>query len=353
MRILVATPHWFGDALFCTPAIRAIRRRYPQAYLSCLTPSRCYSVFENSPYVNEVIGYDEKGSFFKQSRVFLNIIHHRFDKVYLFQSSKTKGFWMAAAGIKERIGFMTSAAKDLYLSKKLPVPKKPIHKIELFLKLIEADGILPDGAHPDFFPSEADLVNKTDVLKDCRIEEGDCYVVVHAGGNWSLKRWPSDYFREWIRLFRKQCSWKILLCGSEKEHALIDEIREGLTSEQGVFSICGKTSAGGLALLMRQAKFVLSNDSGPIHLAASQGAVTMTAGARIIGLFGPTDPSQTGPLGKGPIKIIQKKVGCQIPCYFRACHYRVCMEWLRPEEVLREAMDLMKDVYPLGQVMNK
>jgi ADP-heptose:LPS heptosyltransferase len=91
-----------------------------------------------------------------------------------------------------------------------------------------------------------------------------------------------------------------------------------------------------LALLLKEAALLISNDSGPIHLAASQQV-------SILGLFGPTRPDLTGPIARGRSKILHKQVGCELPCYFRECDYRVCLDWLTPEEVFKEAGILLSE----------
>jgi ADP-heptose:LPS heptosyltransferase len=163
---------------------------------------------------------------------------------------------------------------------------------------------------------------------------GEPYAVLHAGGNWDLKRWPADSFVEWIRLWRKETGKKVILCGTAPETPLADSIRSHF-SEEEVFSLCGKTSFDELAFLLRNAELLLSNDSGPIHLAATQKT-------RIVGVFGPTSPAITGPVSQAPMKILWKDVGCEVPCYYRSCHYRVCMDWLKPEEVFRETRELLR-----------
>ena len=85
---------------------------------------------------------------------------------------------------------------------------------------------------------------------------------------------------------------------------------------------------------MKRARFILSNDSGPIHVAASQRT-------RILGLYGPTSPKETGPVSKGPVRLLWLDVGCTVPCYFRSCDARACMDLLTPEEVLERAEELL------------
>ena len=161
---------------------------------------------------------------------------------------------------------------------------------------------------------------------------GARYAVVHAGGNWTLKRWPVLHFAQTIRFFLKEFGFPVVLCGTASEEGIASEIRSHFP-EGGVISLCGKTSLDELALLLKNAEFLLSNDSGPLHLAATQKT-------KILGLFGPTLPELTGPVSLGPVRVLRKDVGCEVPCYYRDCNYRVCMDWLDPQEVLDAAKEL-------------
>lgn len=126
----------------------------------------------------------------------------------------------------------------------------------------------------------------------------------------------------------------VLLCGTESERPVCESIATPLKKER-VVSLCGETSLDTLALLLKRSRIFLTNDSGPIHLAASQGA-------RIVALFGPTSPAITGPVSAAPSRVLHKDVGCEVPCYFRSCSGRVCMEWLTPEEAFAQTRELLE-----------
>ena len=122
-----------------------------------------------------------------------------------------------------------------------------------------------------------------------------------------------------------------MVCGTRSEKGLADEIAARFSDGRAV-SLSGETSLGELAALLKRARFLVSNDSGPIHLAASQKT-------KILGLFGPTSRELTGPISDGPVRILSKDVGCRVPCYFHDCDYRVCMELITPEEVFTACRD--------------
>ena len=326
-RILIINVNWIGDVLLSTPAIRAIRRKFPTAFIACLVPPRCQALLQDNPYLNEVIVSRDRLSLFsipEMSATLGRLRRRRFDTAIFFHRSKTKALLTLAAGIKHRWGY-SAKHRDVLLTRVIPRPVERLHRTDFFLNLLRELNIPEDGRTADFFPNPEEMVKAERLLQENGVSRDIPYVMVHPGGNWDLKRWPVSYFVDWARLFLEAVGWPILLCGTLPEKAICDEIQSQLKDKR-VVNLCGGTSISMLAILLKNAKLLLSNDSGPIHLAASQGT-------KIVGLFGPTDFRQTGPLSKAPVEIVQKDVGCEVPCYFRSCDTRVCMEWLKPQEV--------------------
>ncbi len=334
-RLLIVNVNWLGDVLFSTPAIRALRKHQPSATIACLVPSRCAPVLRNNPYLNEVIPYEDRRSMTawpEYGRVIGELRKRHFDRAIFFHRSKTKVFLAALAGIQERIGY-SALSRDRFLTRTYEAPLEKIHRIDYFLNLLENMGIPPDGRTLDFFPERGAEASLERLLQCRGVPQGASYVVVHPGGNWALKQWPADYFVEWIRLFLNRFPYRVVLCGTKREKGLSRQI-ESHFCEKEVISLCGETSLDVLAMLLRKARFLLSNDSGPVHLAASQETP-------ILALFGPTSPGITGPVSKNRMILLRKDVGCEIPCYFRSCNYRVCMEWLKPQEVFEKTLELL------------
>lgn len=334
-RILVFNVNWLGDVLFSTPALRALRKARPGAHIACLVPARCREALANNPHVDEVIVADDDTSFFAWPRALalaVSLRARRFDTAIFFHRSKTKAFVARLAGIPERFGFDASAVRR-GLTRAWPPPVPPFHRIDYFLGLVRAIGVPDDGRTPDFFPREEAERELDDLFREKGLRRDAPYVVVHAGGNWDLKRWPPAHFAEWIRLLRARRPWTAVLCGTASEAGVAESIVKEFPAGEAV-SLGGRTSLDALALLLRGAKLLVSNDSGPLHLAATQKTP-------ILGIFGPTSAAETGPISDGPLRIVSKDVGCEVPCYFRDCDRRVCMEWISPQEAFAEAESLL------------
>jgi heptosyltransferase-2 len=335
-RILIVNQNWLGDVLFSTPAIRAVRKTFPRSFISCLVPDRAADVLRHNPHLDEVLTYDERASLvsiFKAAGLWRQMKRRRFDSVIFFNHSRSKAFIAMLAGIPERIGLAFPASRR-FLTKAIPLPPDPMHKTDLFLFLVQAAGIRPDSREPDFEVTAGEKRSLEKKLMSEGLAPNDAYAVLHAGGNWVLKRWPLEYFIRWTGLFLGQTPWKVVICGTASEENLAREIL-GHYPGGNVISLCGKTTLGELAALIARAKFLISNDSGPIHIAASQSA-------KILGLYGPTSEALTGPISSARTKILRKDVGCEVPCYYRSCDHRVCMEWLSPEEVFENTREFIR-----------
>ena len=323
-RTLVVGVNWIGDTLFMTPALRALKQADADGHIACLVPPRVAEVLRHHPAVNELLTYNDRASFWSfgaLAATIAKIKRGKFDRAVLFHRSKTKAWMVRKAGVPESFGF------------EIPEGRAPMHKIDLFLHQAQLAGVSAQGRHMEFFPAPeaAHELEALTVQHDLSLK--DRYVVVHAGGNWDLKRWPVLSFVKTIRYYLATLGLRVILCGTSSDQRVCDEIRSHFT-EKEVVSLCGKTSLHTLALLLKHAQCLLSNDSGPIHLAASQKTP-------VLGLFGPTSPELTGPASLGPMKILWKDVGCTIPCYYRSCDHRVCMEKLSVAEVCDGTRELL------------
>ena len=187
-------------------------------------------------------------------------------------------------------------------------------------------GIIPDGRWTEYAVNPQSRANLQRLFEEAGIDASSGVIAVHVGANWTLKRWPPESFARWVALFRQKSPLPVIFCGSSKETPLIRWIME-LAGQKALYDFSGKTSVEDLAALLERSALFISNDSGPLHLAVSVGTPS-------VGIFGPTLPAITAPVGRQAVKVLWKDVGCRVPCYFRACNYRVCMDRISPEEVM-------------------
>jgi len=125
----------------------------------------------------------------------------------------------------------------------------------------------------------------------------------------------------------------IVLTGAEKDIALAENIAALMKYKP--FILCGKTDLKTLGAIFKKAICVISNDSGPMHLAVA-------VGTRVVVIFGPTSPLLTGPYGNGRYVVLRKDTGCKIPCYDLKCKDNRCMKAVTVEDTLEAVYEIVK-----------
>lgn len=339
-KIVIFNVNWLGDVLFSTPAIRLIRQSYRDAFISCIIPPRCREVLEGNPNLDEIIIYDDKGKhkgIFGKLKLIAELRRSKFDKGFLFHRSFTRALILFLAGVSERIGY-ANKKRDLLLTAKFRAPDiAKVHRADYYLGVVKAYLGLPpkSGLKLDFFISQKDISRLDCLLKENGIKESDIIVVLNPGGNWPQKRWPKENFASLAKKLVENYNMRVIISGADKDIALGEEI--AALSKVEIYNFCGKLTLKEAAALAKIAKVFISGDSGPLHIAYA-------VGAKVIGLYGPTSIVITGPYQAGNASVIQKDVGCDVPCYEEGCEELRCMKAITVEEVLKEVSSVMCQV---------
>ena len=326
-KILIVNVNWLGDTLFTTPFIRAIREGYPGSFIAVLTHSRCREILEGNPCIDEIIAYDEKGQHRYLLGKFMIVSRLRsrgFDTAFILRKSLSRTILLFLSGIPERIGYDNKKSGFL-LTKKIPPPSGDMHKVEYFLGIARGIGIEPKSVNYEFFISEEDEKRSKDILSSLDIKREKDFIAINPGGNWGPKRWPAENFANLADEIIEKLKLRVVITGAPKDVELCRRIA-GLMKNRPVL-ICGKTSLKTLGAIFKKAKWVISNDSGPMHIAVGLRVPT-------VALFGPTSPGITGPYGDGKYKVLQKSIDCRIPCYEPSCDDNRCMKEITVTDVL-------------------
>ncbi len=335
MKILIIEVNWLGDVLFSTPAIRALRRKFPESYISCLIVPRVKEVLENNPHINELIINDEEGlhkGFFGALRLAGELSKRRFDLAVFFHRSFTRAMIAYLSGIPRRVGYRTGKRWFL-LTDSVGMPKKDsAHRVDYYLGITRPLDCRVSDRSYEFFTDGKDEKYVEDFLRKEKVSPDDFTVCLNPGGNWEPKRWPKGNFSQLADRLIAEYRAKVIFTGSPNDTGIISEITRQMKYEP--ISAAGVTNLKQSACLFKKANLVISGDSGPLHIAAA-------VGANVIGLFGPTSPSITGPIGKGRIKVIHKDTGCVVPCYDKDCDNNRCMHKIAVDDVMSEIKNFL------------
>jgi lipopolysaccharide heptosyltransferase II len=330
-RILIFNVNWLGDVLFSTAAIRNIRRNFPRSFIACVVPGRCYPVLKGNPHLDEVLIFDERDrhkSVLAQLHFVKTLKAKNFDTAFILHRSFTRALLCRLAGIPERIGYETKK-RGFLLTKKIPSPDPDsLHRIDYYLNIIEQAGLKVEDRYTEIFVSDEDTDFVEDFLKKSAVHKGDFLAVINPGGNWLPKRWPKESWADLADKLISQLKVKVVITGAHNDAPLVAEIRKAMQEEPVI--ACGKFNIKQLAALAKRADVFITADTGPVHIANACGA------KKIIALFGPTAPEITGPYPLKNVVILQKDVGCKIPCYNVKCKDNRCMKAITPDEVVEE-----------------
>jgi heptosyltransferase II len=336
-RILIFNVNWLGDVLFSSAAIRNIRRNYPDSFIACVIPSRCYPILKDNPYLDEVIIFDEKDRH-KGMLEKLNFVNQlkkkKFDTVFLLHRSFSRALICRLAGIKYRIGHYTKKRSFLLTKKIFPPKKDSLHRIDYYLDVLEKAGLRVEDRYLDFFVSAQDEELVERFFKTNLLKPGDFTVAINPGGNWIPKRWPPDFWAQLADKLIRETAARVIITGSIADLPLAGRIREAM--KESALIACGVFNVKQLGALAKKVDLFITADTGPLHIANAVGA------RKIIAIFGPTARNITGPYPETNVIVLQKEVGCAIPCYQVNCPDNRCMRAVTPDDVLAEVKKYLK-----------
>jgi lipopolysaccharide heptosyltransferase II len=323
-KILVVDLAYIGDLLMSTPAYSNLRKGFPEARIDLLVAPGSLPVVERNPDIDHVrsTGIKSGGwNAIKKEARFL--ADQKYDLAICFHRGHGSLLMLSLARIPLRIGF-THGGRWLFLTTGIPfqITKhrawNHLHLLEKCLP-IEIDDKLPTRL--DLDPEAVESVDQR--LKDSGVENE--MVAINPNSGWETKRWTSGGFAS-VADGVNQLGYLPVLIGSAGEK----EISEGVAShiKGKALDLTGETTLPELAALLSRCRLVITNDSGPMHMANA-------LGIPVVSIFGPTDPARCGPW-MGGIVPIQSDLDC-IKCYQKSCWHLKCMKEIDPDEVLKSA----------------
>ena len=341
-RILVVLPNWFGETLFATPFLRALRAAHPEAFIATLGVSRCDEVLAHNPHVDRHILYDERGrhrGLWAKWTLETSLRAMRFDAAFILRRSISRTLLLFFAGIPTRIGFDNPKSGWL-LTRRVPPPAAATHKARTYLALLDS----PDAsAHRraqndgvcDYYPSEEERAQARALLRRHGWTEGRPLIALHPGANWFHKRWPAGRFAELADRLARHHPCAILVTGGPDDQPLIRAMTAAMATPPIV--LAGQTTLRQLAACLERAALVVSNDTGVTHIACA-------LRRPVVALYGPTSPALTGPLGDSSRTVVIHHPACcpAIPCYQPDHPGSPGMASIGVEEVFEAAVNLLR-----------
>ncbi len=325
-RVLVILLRYIGDVLLASPILGALRRAFPEARLSMLVNPGTEEVLTGNPDLDEVLILDRTPSTTRQLRFIGQLRRRRFDHVIDLTDGDRAAVLSWLTGAAVRIGYNDERLwRGRLYNRVIPPSAVLLHRTARNARALEALGVHADALRPRIWTSRGDEAAAAGVLEAFQIASDEPFVAIHPGARTWLKRWPADRFAAVADHIQEAVGFKVLVLGGEGDRGVLRKIAEAMRSPAR--SVAGGLRLLELAVLLSRARLLVSNDSGPMHIAAGMGT-------RVVALFGPTNPREWGPIGSGH-RVLYPGLDCRA-CGERGCKLGdgSCMRLISLDEVI-------------------
>lgn len=328
-RILVIKPGAMGDLLHLTPAIRALKSRYPSALIDIMvgnTPS--IDLFRHHPAINATLVFNRWGehkSLVSLIPLWRRIRAGRYDLVINFQRANLRSWLLTLAAFP---------CKVLIYHKSRT---RNIHAVADHFETLSPLGVTMDQPTLDFYVGEADQAWARQCL-DTALPDRPPLVAMNLGASNRIKCWSPEGFAALANRLGEHGIATILI-GGKIERDLADQVISRLT--RSCLDLVGTLTMGQLGGVLSRCDVLVSGDTGPLHLATA-------VRTPVVALFGAIDPDRTGPVGANAVVLRHPEIPC-VPCNARSCVNRMpleCMQRITVDEVHTSVMTLLEKRRP-------
>jgi lipopolysaccharide heptosyltransferase II len=342
-RIVVRGTNWVGDAVMTIPALRQLRGLFPNAHITLATRGWAEGLFADADFLDDLQTHEGSGlrSVIQQVRLWRKA---DFDLAVLFPNSLETALVASLARVPLRIGYATEGRQAL-LTHPLSLPewRSSKHEVFYYLKIVaELEWLLkqeqtfldsqPDGSievsGERKFAARGFLRNEG--VK--QLTAGKLIALCPGSINSRAKRWPTDRYAALADKLIDELGAEVLLIGSPAEMEVSLEVKRQMRNQP--IMLTGKTDLAKLVAVLSLVDLLVTNDTGPAHIASALGRPTLV-------IFGPTNPLTTRPFSPFG-EIIREPPDCA-PCMLRDCPIdHRCMTAITPDDVFARAANCLR-----------
>jgi len=324
-RFLLVRLGSMGDVIHALPAASALRDTFPGARIDWLIDPKWKRLLEGNPDLSEIVTLDRKSaSGLAGARGQLR--NAGYTCAIDFQALYKSAILSWLSGAPKRVGFQSSYAREglaaLFYTDRLN--PRGAHKVDHNLTLAQFAGAKnPQPRFPVVIRPEDEQTAAGELAKN-GIKEGEPFFILNPGGGWKSKCWPAERYGELHTALAKKLGWRGVVTYGPGEEFLA---RLAVNSAAAPPPAAILLALGPLMAAMRRARFVVSADTGPLHLTAA-------LGTPVVGLFGPTDPARNGPyaVDRARRAVVRNPSNCETT-YQRGADYAPSMLSITAEQV--------------------
>jgi heptosyltransferase I len=333
-RILVVKLSAIGDIIHTLPAVSALRRAYPNAWLAWMVEKTGANLLRGNPDIDELITIDTRAwraNWWVGLRHAWYVTRHlrsaNFDLCIDFQGLLKSALFAYLSGAPQRLGFARQRCREplsaLLTNLHGPSHNPDVHIVEQLVELLQPLGIKTGERRFTIPVSEAEVHFAARVWRELGFASGVPVVVLNPGAAWETKRWGEANFARLNDALIRRYQVKTLLAWGPGEEPLVQRVARATSYTP---AIAPATTLLQLAALLSHCAVCVSGDTGPLHLAAAMGTPT-------VALFGPSNPQRNGPYGPGHV-VLHHKLPCS-NCYQRTCNHWECLPGIEIETVVQ------------------
>jgi len=336
-KILLVHTGGIGDLIMARPAIQVLSKKYPYADIDFLGNPGSLKILMHDKWVHKFIAIPSREkNILNIMRILVALMKIRvgkYDRLFLLQPVLTEDshrrlkFFVNIISAKKTIGRRSTFGSN-FLDVAMP-ENAELHEVERMLSVVSENGTEIGDSFQYHLPDSFD--GKIDQIP---YDFNKAFAILSPGGTKPFRRWPVDNFLELAHRLHDR-GLGVVFIGDDKEKDILFG-REGQLPE-GTLNLIGESSMEQLIALIRKARIVVANDSGPMHLANA-------LGVPVVGIFGSGDTVRTRPYVSDKARIVESPpMDCK-PCYDQECKSPHCMDEISVESVWKAVVELL--IYP-------
>jgi heptosyltransferase I len=332
LKVLILKPSSLGDVIHALPVARLLRQQYPGCEIHWWLSKDLLPLLEDDPDITRLIPFNRRRWWSPSCPTGLwqtvNAARkEKYDLVIDLQGLMRSALFAWLARGAYTVGVLDrreggSALYDLAVER----PGQNVHAVDWYLAVAKAIGLDP-SREVDWLPENPAVA--AEIRRKWRID-GTRWVVLCPGARWENKMWPLNSFAELSRkLLQAHPDLKLVVIGGREDMGR-GRILHAAAPDR-VLDLTGCTSLTEMVEWIRLAEVTVTNDTGPMHVAAA-------LRRPVVAIFGPTAPERTGPYGQVD-KVLRASLPC-VPCLQRRCHFEeslACLHRIKPEQALRQS----------------
>lgn len=332
-RILITRLRFIGDIVLTTPVIRSVREACPGAHIAYMGERGAVALLEQNPYLDEIIPYDYgRPGFLEQARVAFLLRRKQFDLVVDLFGNPRSALLARLSGARVRVGPDKRERGRLYTIR-VADDGLPRTAIEFHNRYIAAAGIPPVSTTTELFLTSDERRDAASYLRwssgaGTPPDPARPVIGMHPGATWPAKRWPPERFAELADVLRSKLGAHVIITAGPSDAAVVAAVSACAVSAPSVLNVLPLRQ---LAAVISCCRAFVSNDAGPMHIAAALGVPT-------VGIFGPGEESIWFPYDRtAGHTALRRDVPCH-PCHLDVCTregvgFMECMKLLSADEV--------------------